>query len=98
MPPWPELVTTLGVIIAMLCNAVALLRNGRKDVHDASASNAEMQAKLSHISTGVDDIRLEQRAMRGEVSDLATRVTRTEERVNDAHKRLDRLGVGRPNE
>lgn len=95
---WPEVVTMLGVIFAMLCNAVALLRNGRKDVHDASASNAEMQAKLTHIAAGVDDIRLEQRGMRAEVSELATRITRVEESTKQAHKRLDRLGEGRPSE
>ena len=62
----------IGVIIslaAVLISVLSLLLNGRKDVREDAAGTARLEAKLDSISSGVEDIRVETRAMRGRVTD-----------------------------
>lgn len=86
---WYQILSAAGLVVAMVASIVALARNGRKDTQEEAVANAEVRANPQHISTGIDDIRIEQRAMRHEVSDLATRVTRNEESTKSAHRRID---------
>lgn len=96
---WAALISAAGTIIAIIAAIIAMVRNGKKDTQDDSALDAEMRTRLVYISAGVDEIKVEQRAMRSDVSELATRVTRVEESAKQAHKRLDSIGAGRaPNE
>lgn len=91
---WTLWIGPVGTIVAIVCSVVALIRNSRQDVRSHAVMDAEVRTRLGHIATGVDDIKSEQRAMRGEVGDLATRVTRVEESVKQAHKRMDRQEAG----
>ena len=56
-----------GAIIALgslLVAFIALLVGARRDTRGEAASQAQVHAKLDSIAGGVDDIRVEQRAMR----------------------------------
>ena len=90
----------IGVIIslaAVLISVLSLLLNGRKDVREDAAGTARLEAKLDSISSGVEDIRVETRTMRGRVDGLAERVSAVESSCQSAHHRLDQLQAHPPN-
>lgn len=78
-----------GAIIALgslLVAFIALLVGARRDTRGEAASQAQVHAKLDSIAGGVDDIRVEQRAMR-------ERLARVESSVESAHHRLDQMAA-----
>lgn len=78
-----------GAIIALgslLVAFIALLVGARRDTRGEAASQAQVNAKLDSIAGGVDDIRVEQRAMR-------ERLARVESSVKSAHHRLDQMAA-----
>ena len=78
-----------GTIIALgslLVAFIALLAGARRDTRGEAASQAQVNAKLDSIAGGVDDIRVEQRAMR-------ERLARVESSVKSAHHRLDQMAA-----
>lgn len=88
----------LPVVISLCALLISLKgsrRQDRQDVTQDAISGAELKSELNYISRGVDDMRVEMRAMRNEVGDLAERVTRVEESAKQAHKRIDGLGPRR---
>lgn len=80
-----EIIALASCIVALL----ALLLNGRRDSRGSAADQARVETTLNGIATGVDDIRVEQRAMRTRVDDLSVRVGKVEESAKSAHHRLD---------
>lgn len=83
---------TTSEIIALgglLISAIVLLVNSRRDTRTSAADQARVEAKLNGIATGVDDIRVEQRAMRERVDGLAEKVSAVESSVKSAHHRID---------
>lgn len=85
---------TAEAIIALCSLAVAVivaLMAGRRDTQGTAEARAKTDAKLDSIAGGVDDIRVEQRAMRDRVDGLAERVAGVEENCKSAHHRLDEL-------
>ena len=53
------------------------------------AVDTNLQADIRYIMRGVDDIKLDQRAMREDMNGMKERITRVEEKASSAHKRLD---------
>lgn len=81
-------------IIALCALAVAVLMaimSGRRDTQGSAEARAKTDAKLDSIAGGVDDIRVEQRAMRDRVDGLAERMAGVEKDCKSAHHRLDEL-------
>ena len=85
------LISAAAAIVSIVSLVVTLRRTGRKEVKEETADLGDMRNDLKYITRGVDDIRLEQRAQRDEMSRIAERVTRCEESGKQAHKRLDSL-------
>ncbi len=80
-----EIIALLSLAVA----AIALLMGGRRDTRATASSQANTSAKLDAIQNGVDDIRIEQRAMRDRVDVLGERVATVEASYKSMHKRLD---------
>lgn len=79
-------------IISLAALGVALLMlilTARRDTRGGASESAEMRSTLRGIATGVDDIRVEQRAMRTDIVNLSVRVGKVEESAKSAHKRVD---------
>ena len=74
-----------GLIVAALSLAVAL----RKDTRGDARSQGEQMAMLTSISNGVDDIRLEQRAMRERADKQARELAECIASCKSAHHRID---------
>lgn len=85
-----------GAIIALgslLVAFIALLVGARRDTRGDAANQAQTMAKLDSIAGGVDDIRVEQRAMRERLDGYAERLARVEGSVKSAHHRLDQIAA-----
>ena len=85
-----ELLVALG---GFLVAFVTLLLSARKDTRGDAANQAQPMAKLDSIAGGVDDIRVEQRAMRERLDGYAERLARVESSVKSAHHRLDQIAA-----
>ena len=83
-------------IAAVLVSLIGLLLNTRKDTRSDAAGSARMETKLDGISSGVEDIRVEIRSMRGRVDGLAERISAVESSCKSAHHRLDQMKMHPP--
>lgn len=80
-----EIISFVGMLIALLM----LILTSRRDTRGGATEQAEVKSTLRGIATGVDDIRVEQRAMRSDIVNLSVRVGKVEESAKSAHYRLD---------
>ena len=83
-------------LAAVLVSLVGLLLSTRKSTRDDAAGNARLETKLDSISSGVEDIRVETRTMRGRVDGLAERLSSVESSCKSAHHRLDQMKTHPP--
>lgn len=80
---------------AVLISLIGLLLSSRKDTRSDAANGARLEVKLDSISDGIDDIRVETRAMRSRMDSLAERLSAVESSCKSAHHRLDQIEQGR---
>lgn len=80
-----EIISFVGMLIALLM----LILTGRRDTRGGATEQAEVKSTLRGIAMGVDDIRVEQRAMRSDIVNLSVRVGKVEESAKSAHHRVD---------
>lgn len=81
---------SLGAVILSLISI--LLKNRRdsnEDTAEEAANTARITAKLDSIASGVDDIRVDMRAMRDRLQNFGERLTAVEQSCKSAHHRLD---------
>lgn len=92
MQEWlPAVIAAVAAISGVLLGWTGRTREAKQSIRTDSREEAAMRADVEYIKRGVDDIRVEQRAMRQDMSDLTERVTRVEESSKQAHKRIDRV-------
>jgi hypothetical protein len=79
-------------ILACINAAIVVLtwrRTGRKDSAEDVAAMEQMRADMRHVVRGVDDIKVDVRGVRGDITSIDRRLTVAEESAKSAHKRLD---------
>ena len=89
-----ELTAIVSVVAAISGVIVAWLtfgRNTNKDARSSGADSASIHADIEYIKRGIDDIKLEQRSMRNDVTKIDKRLIIVEESVKRAHSRIDEL-------
>ena len=87
-----ETIISLAVAIAaLLFTAFSYKRNATHDTEAGAAERATLNANVSYIRNAIDDIKLENRAIKKDIDALKTQVVRVEQSVESAHKRLDDL-------
>lgn len=74
--------TVLIALLSLIVAALTLLRSKRGDDRQDAAKIALMDGKLDSIRSGVDDIRVEQKAVQRDISSLNERVARVEVEVD----------------
>lgn len=88
----------VGVVASIILGTTAYRRTHKQDIASNASAEATLQVDITFIKEGINDIKTEQHDMASNLSRLSERVTRVEESVKSAHKRLDQhLGV-RPEE
>ena len=82
----------LGSLVVAL---VAVIRSSKKESREDTRADAEEKArtnaKLDSINNGVDEIRLEYRAMRQRVDAMAIDIATNKSSCSSAHHRIDGL-------
>lgn len=78
----PTAMTALIALLSLIVAVLTLMRNRRGDDRQDAAKIALMDGKLDSIRSGVDDIRVEQRAVQRDISNLTERVARVEAEVD----------------
>ena len=84
---WIGLISAAAAISGIVLGWIGRARTIQKD----AAEDGELRASVNYIRQGVDDLRVEIRAAGQRYDVLAERLTRTEESVKQAHRRIDRL-------
>lgn len=84
----PGIIISIGALLVSLCG---LILSGRKDTRSDAAANAITQTKLDSLISGVDDIRVEMRTMRDNISNHGERLAKVEARASSNTHRLDVL-------
>ena len=89
--------TIISLVIAfcaLLFTAFSVRRTQDKDTDASAAERATMTADIKYIRASVDDIKVENRVMRQDITDLKTQLVIVEQSTKAAHKRLDDLTKG----
>lgn len=87
---WDRLLPLAGVISGMVIGWAAQARATKATIRGEALREATIEASLNSISSGIDEIRLEQKDQGRRFDTLSERVTRVEESAKQAHKRIDR--------
>lgn len=89
IPALTAIISIIATLSGVLLGWSGRSREVKKEIKSEAVSGAALRQDVEYIKRGVDDIRVEQRAMREDMSCLAERVTRVEESAKQAHKRID---------
>lgn len=84
---WDTAIALCGLLIAV----VTVILTGRRDTRGDAADRAETRAMLTSIKGGVDDLRVDNRAMREDLSKMAVDLARVDQSARSAHHRIDDL-------
>lgn len=80
-------ISALGVIISFVFSLAIYKRNIVSD----GKHTGELHADTQYIKKRIDDVLLEQKDTNRKMDTLSERVTRVEESVKQAHRRIDEL-------
>lgn len=76
-------------VIALVFTAMSFRRVASRDTAENATERATMSADIKYIRTSIDDIKVDNRVIKSDISDLQTKVARVEQSVENAHKRID---------
>lgn len=78
-----DIIALLSLLLAAALAAGKLLGGSRSTAADQAKQEAKLESKLDSIASGVEDIRVDQRAMRERVNGLDGRVYIAEGRIEE---------------
>ncbi|GGF82585.1 hypothetical protein GCM10010912_29610 [Paenibacillus albidus] len=85
------LIAMLAAISGIALGWVTRTSAYKKDVAQEAGTGAALRTDVEYIKRGVDDIRADVRVQGKRTDQLAERVTRAEERINQVQKKVDKL-------
>lgn len=83
----------LSCVMAIIA-IITLARNGKKDTEKEAEQRASMTADMKYIRSSIDEIKVDNRVIQKDVSDLKIKIVEIEQGVKSAHKRLDDMQKG----
>ena len=92
-----DIVSALPLVIsacALLFTALSYRRNANHDTDAAAVERATMTADIRYIRDSIDEIKIENKAIQRDLSELTARVVEIESSVKSAHKRIDDIKKG----
>jgi peptidoglycan hydrolase CwlO-like protein len=90
-----ETIVAIAVpLIALVFTALTFKRNADKDTGATAAERATMTANISYIRSSIDEIKLDNKSIQKDVSDISKKLVEVEASAKSAHKRLDDLMKG----
>jgi septal ring factor EnvC (AmiA/AmiB activator) len=90
---------TVWIPIALSCvmaiiAIITLAKNSKKDTQQDAEQRASMTADMKYIRNSIDEIKVDNRVIQKDVSDLKIKTVEIEQSVKSAHKRLDDMQKG----
>jgi predicted nucleic acid-binding Zn-ribbon protein len=90
-----ETIVAISVpLIALIFTALTFKKNADKETGASAAERATMNANISYIRTSIDEIKLDNKAIQKDVSELSKKVIEIESSVKAAHTRIDDMMKG----
>ena len=89
--------TLVAMIVPVLALVFTVMSFRRTENHDTSAAATEratLTADVRYIRSSIDEIKLENKAIQKDVSDMSKKLVEVEASAKSAHKRLDNLMKG----
>lgn len=89
--------TAIAVLVPLAALAFTVLsyrRNEHQDTSAAATERATLTADVKYIRASVDEIKVENRTIRQDVTNLQTKLAQVEASTESAHKRIDDLQKG----
>lgn len=93
--PVETIISIAIALFALLFTALSFRRTQNRDTSETASERATMTADIKYIRTSIDDIKVDNRVIKSDISDLQTKVARVEQSVESAHKRIDDLKGGK---
>lgn len=81
----------ISVLFGMLISYLTFMKGRDKEIKTDATEQAKVSVKLDHISSGVDDIKLDLKTNERQINQLNTELVKVNESVKSAHKRIDRI-------
>lgn len=88
---WEKVLPLVISACALLFTALSFRRNTNADTSATAQERATMTADIRYIRQSIDEIKLENRAIRQDLTDVQTKLAEVEASAKSAHKRLDDL-------
>lgn len=82
---------TIVSLAAVVISLLALFLNSKKETKSDAAALARIDASLTSLNTGVQDIRVDLRTMQNDISAHTERLARVEARAESNTHRLDAI-------
>ena len=88
---WVTLITVGCTAIGILSSWITFARKNKRDSEKDGEDRGVLASDIGYIKAGVDDLKREIRETKHDMVELGERVTRCEESVKQAHKRINDL-------
>lgn len=94
MEPTVWIPIALSCVMAIIA-IITLAKNSKKDNEKEAEQRASMTSDMKYIRSSIDEIKLDNRVIQKDVSDLKIKVAEVDRDVQAAHQRLDDLQKGK---
>lgn len=89
--------TIVAIVVPLIALCFTALSFRRTENHDTSAAATEratLSADVRYIRSSIDEIKIENRSIQKDVSDLTKKVVEIEASTKSAHRRIDDIMKG----
>ncbi len=86
-----SLLSIFTALSSLSLAVISLLRSKKKDSQTEGKNEGALASDIGYIKAGIDDLKRENRETRKEMQSSNERLTRCEESLKQAHKRIDGL-------
>ena len=89
--PTETIISLAVAVCALIFTALSFRRTQNQDTSATAAERATMAANIQYIRTSIDDIKLENKSIQKDISELSKKVVEIDASARQAHKRLDEI-------
>ena len=90
-----ETIVAIAVPLIALCfTALTFRRNERHDTSAEATERATLTADVKYIRSSIDEMKVENRSIQRDVSEISKKVVEIEASAKSAHRRIDDLVKG----
>lgn len=92
--PIETLVAMIVPVLALVFTVLSFRRTENRDTSAEATERATLTADVRYIRSSIDEIKLENKSIQKDISDMSKKLVEVEASAKSAHKRLDNLMKG----